>query len=248
MDAFSGLAKYYDAIYYRADIYETEANVIARLIEKHRRSANGKLLDVACGTGTHIKFLLGDYCVFGLDLAEEMLQVARAKHPDVRFYSASMIDFDIPQRFGAIICLYGSIGFVQTVANLQKTLQTFATHLDVGGVLVLVPWSSREEFNEQIVSGRVKTADLHIARMEKVERSTEDRVRITYHFLIGEGTEVKYYTGEHPAIGLFSLSEYRDAIIQAGLEIVEIYRGQEIHMGMAYVCRLQSRRRVCGKS
>ena len=248
MDAFSRLAKYYDAIYYRADVYETESNVVSHLIEKHSRSPNRKLLDVACGTGTHIEFLLRNYHVFGLDLSEEMLQVERAKHPDVCFYNASMTDFNIQQRFGAIICLYGSIGFVQTVENLQKTLKTFAAHLDVGGVLVLVPWSNREEFSEKIVSGRVKTADLHIVRMEKVERSAEDRVRITYHYLIGEGMEVKTYTGEHPAIGLFSLSEYRDAIIQAGLEIVEIYRGQEIHMGMAYVCRLQSRRRVCGKS
>jgi len=100
MDAFSRLARYYDAIYYRADVYETESNVVGRLIEKYRRTANRKLLDVACGTGTHTKFFLGNYHVFGLDLSEEMLQVARAKHPGVCFYNASMTDFYIQHRFG----------------------------------------------------------------------------------------------------------------------------------------------------
>jgi SAM-dependent methyltransferase len=64
---------------------------------------------VACGTGTHIKFFLDKYHVFGLDLADEMLDLARERYPDVHFYNLSMIDFDVDERFGAIVCLFGSI-------------------------------------------------------------------------------------------------------------------------------------------
>ena len=48
---------------------------------------------------------------------------------------------------------------------------------------------------------------------------------------------IHYYTGHHPSIGLFFLDEYEQAIGQAGFDIVELYRGKDIQMGMAYVCR-----------
>jgi SAM-dependent methyltransferase len=234
---FSQLARYYDAIYYRADVYEAESELASRLIQKYRQNENGKLLDVACGTGTHIKFFLGRYHVFGLDLADEMLDLAREQYPNVHFYNLSMIDFDVDERFGAIICLFGSIGFVQTVENLERTLHTFAKHLDPGGVLILVPWSCEEDFTERVVSDRVKHGDVQVARMEKVERTGEGTVSITYHYLIAKGQDINYYTGHHPPIGLFSLGEYERAIRRAGLDVVELYRGKDVQMGMAYVCR-----------
>jgi SAM-dependent methyltransferase len=234
---FSQLARYYDAIYYRADVYEAESELVSRLIQKHRQSQNRKLLDVACGTGTHIKFFLGKYHVFGLDLADEMLDLARERYPDVHFYNLSMIDFDVDERFGAIICLYGSIGFVKTVENLERTLRTFAKHLGPGGVLVLVPWSCQEDFAERVVSDRARRGDVQVARMEKVERTGEGTVSITYHYLIAAGQDISYYTGQHPPVGLFSLGEYERAIRRAGLDVVELYRGKDVQMGMAYVCR-----------
>jgi trans-aconitate methyltransferase len=234
---FSQLSRYYDAIYYKADVYEAEAETVSRLIRKHKRNQNRRLLDVACGTGTHIKFFLGRHQVSGLDLSEEMLDLAREQYPDVDFHNLSMVDFELDERFGSILCLYGSIAFVQTVENLQTTLRTFSNHLDPGGVLVLTPWSSKEEFKEAVVSDRVKRGDIQVARMEKVERSGEGAVRITYHYLIAEGLDVRYYMGQHPPIGLFSLNEYEEAIRRAGLDVVELYRGKEIQMGMAYVCR-----------
>ncbi|MFC1735083.1 class I SAM-dependent DNA methyltransferase [Candidatus Hydrogenedentota bacterium] len=112
MSSFSELAKHYDAIYYKAEVYETESRLVSRLIEKHNLSPNRNMLDVACGTGAHIKFFLGKYQVFGLDLSGDMLAVAREQYPNVDLYNLSMIDFDIDVRFGSIICLYGSIGFV----------------------------------------------------------------------------------------------------------------------------------------
>ena len=237
MSLFSQLAKYYDAMYYRADVYETESESVSRLIQKYKQSPNRKLLDVACGTGAHIKFFLGQYQVFGLDLADDMLDLAREKYPNVAFYNLSMIDFDIDERFGSVICLYGSIGFVQTVKNLERTLRTFFNHMEPGGVLILTPWSSKESFTERVVSDQVRRGDIQIARMEKVKRSGEDTVSITYHYLIAEGQNVSYYTGHHPPIGLFSLDEYEQAIRQAGLDVVELYRGKDIQMGLAYVCR-----------
>ena len=176
MSMFSRLVGYYDAIYYKAETYQRESEVVSGLIRKYKQTQNNRLLDVACGTGTHIKHFLDEYQVSGLDLSTEMLELAGKQYPGIDFFNGSMIDFENTRRFGSIICLYGSIGFVQTVANLIKTMSTFSKHMDKGGMLILTPWSCKEHFTEHVVSDRVRRDGIQIARMEKVERLGEDIV------------------------------------------------------------------------
>lgn len=237
MKLFSNLSSYYDSIYYKSEIYEQEANLISKFVTKYKKNNNNKLLDVACGTGTHIKFFLPKFKVYGLDLSKEMLQVAQKNYPGIQFFNKNMIDFDINIEFGVIICLYGSIGFVQTIDNLFKALKSFENHLVAGGILILVPWSTKEHFKEKIVSDRVKIDNCQIARMEIVQKIKQDKVKITYHYLIGKDNEIKYYTGNHPLIGLFSENGYLEAIKNANFEIVEDYSGKNIQMAKAFVCR-----------
>lgn len=73
--------------------------------------------------------------------------------------------------------------------------------------------------------------------MEIVQKIKQDKVKITYHYLIGKDNEIKYYTGNHPLIGLFSENEYLEAIKNANFEIFEDYSGKNIQMAKAFVCR-----------
>jgi ubiquinone/menaquinone biosynthesis C-methylase UbiE len=237
MDTFSQLAKYYDALYFKEDLYAAESKFVIQLIEKYKLNSNNKVLDIACGTGTHIKFFHPRFQVSGLDLSADMLAIAGKRYPEITFYQSDMTDFSIDERFGVVLCLYGSIGFVRTRLKLQKALRLFSQHLDQGGVLIFTPWSTLEDFRDTLVSDRIVTSDVQIVRMEKVKCKNKNTVAITYHYLIGENGEVRYYKGQHPPLRLFSCEEYEDAIKQAGLEIVEIYRGSKVQMGLAYVCR-----------
>jgi ubiquinone/menaquinone biosynthesis C-methylase UbiE len=237
MDTFDQFAKYYDVMYYKEDIYQEESNFVIQSIRKYKLTENNRLLDIACGTGTHLKFFTPHFKVAGLDLSTEMLATARQRYPGMPFFQSDMTDFNLKEKYGVIVCLYGSIGFVQSVEDLHKALKSFSRHLDEGGVLLLTPWSTLEDFQDVIVSDQVVNPDLQIVRMEKVKRKANNTVDITYHYLIGESGEVNYYSGHHPLIRLFSLQEYEESIKQAGLEIVEVYRGAKVQMGMAYTCR-----------
>lgn len=237
MNAFFDLAEYYDAIYYDADTYEAESRLVSSLIEKHIRTPTRRLLDIACGTGTHIKYFRGRYNVSGLDLSPQMLQIAKEQHPDVHFYNLNLVDFEIDQSFDVLLCLYGSIGFVGSKQNLTLALRTFAKHVAPGGVLVLTPWSNTSDFKERIVSETRRYQGFQVSRMEKISRGANGTVDIEYHYLIGKDLSIEYYTGHHPTIGLFSLEEYQAAIIATGLEILELHRSKEIQMEMAYICR-----------
>ena len=94
---FHESARLYDAIYSFKD-YAAEAGWLRYLLTEHGHPA-GTLLDVACGTGEHLRHLRDHYRVEGLDLDPGMLDVARAKLPGVPFHQGDMRDFDLGRRF-----------------------------------------------------------------------------------------------------------------------------------------------------
>src|SRR5207247_2040583 len=74
LGVFTRSARFYDAIYSFKD-YGKEAARIDALIRERRPNAR-TLLDVACGTGLHLKHLSERYEVEGLDLDPELLKLA----------------------------------------------------------------------------------------------------------------------------------------------------------------------------
>ena len=99
---YKELAKYYDLIYHWKD-YETEANTIKELFKKYKNSDGNKLLDVGCGTGTHLKYFRNDFSCTGIDINNEMVEVAKSKIPDVIFVQGDMVDFNLKTNFDVIL-------------------------------------------------------------------------------------------------------------------------------------------------
>ena len=91
---YRDLAKYYDLIYSGKD-YEKEAFVLKSLFSDHKKSEGRRLLDVGCGTGHHIKHLKDEYSCTGMDISEEILEVARKNVEGVEFIRANMTSFDL---------------------------------------------------------------------------------------------------------------------------------------------------------
>ena len=232
---FAEIAAYYDELYVKPEQYRAEAVRTMALIETYKLSDGNDLLDLACGTGGHIPYWLERYRVTGLDISPEMLAHAIRKFPDIEFHLGDIADFSIDKQFAALVCLYGSIGFVRTPRWLNKALNTFAAHLKPGGVLCLTPWSTQEEFEPNIIVDAVKHPHIRIARMENVKRKSPGLVRIDFYHLIGRDGKVTCHQ-QSIDIGLFSHQQYVDAIVNSGMELMEYYRGPDIRMG-AFIAR-----------
>ncbi len=230
-DTYADFAAYYDDLYVKPERYEREAASAMSLVETYKFSGGNDLLDVACGTGGHIPYWRDHYRVAGLDISPAMLALAAANFPDVEFHLGDMLDFDLGRDFDALMCLYGSIGFVRTPANLNKALAAFARHLKPGGVLCLTPWSTQEDFTPAVVTDVVKHPHVQIARMENVKLKEPGLVEVDFHHLVARDGEVSYHR-QSVEIGLFSERQYRDAISRAGLELMEYCQGGDIRMGV----------------
>ena len=164
---FSKSAKFYNAIYgSMGKDYRAEARKVHQMIRQYKRSSGNALLEVACGTGLHASVLKDFYQVEGLDLDAEMLAVASQNHPDIPLHQADMADFDLGKQFDAITCLFSSIGYVKTTERLEGAIQTMTRHLLPGGVLIVEPWFTPEQWNLGRVSALfVDQPNLKISRM-----------------------------------------------------------------------------------
>lgn len=230
---FKTIATYYDALYVNAKEYSLEAAKVKELLTKHGLHTQDDLLVLACGTGGHIPYFKDNYHVSGLDLSEDMLALARIKFPGLSFHIGNLIDFELEMDFDAIICLYGSIGFVKTVENLRASMERIAAHLRPEGVVLITPWSTVEDFRDIIVVDTADRPDLKIARMEQVCLKEPKIIEVTFHHLLGKNNNVTYHK-QSMEIGLFSRQEYLSAMNDAGLKVIEEYTGTDVRGG-AYI-------------
>ena len=231
---FDRSAFIYDAIYSFKN-YARESSLVDELIRKHSPSVGRSLLDVACGTGEHLRYLRERYEVEGLDLDDAMLDVARRKHPDVRFHHADMADFELGRRYDAVICLFSAVGYLRTVPRLRQAVATMARHLAPGGVLMVEPWLTPQVFKPGRLDGAfVDNPDLKVARFS-VNDVRDGLSVMDFHYLVTTLEQSLSFTERHE-LGLFTHEEYLGAFQACGLEPIhdpEGLTGRGIYLGVS---------------
>jgi SAM-dependent methyltransferase len=230
--AYRNSARVYDALCRHKD-YESASLKLRDIVRRVTPDASS-LLDVACGTGRHLEYLRRDFRVEGLDLSPEMLVVARARCPDVSFHEGSLVDFRLAGRYDAVTCLFGSIGHARTLDGLHRAVASMGRHLKPGGVLVVEPWITPAAFDTgRLVCDTVNDPDLKVVRMYVTEREGDVSI-FDEHYLIATAEGIEHFTERHE-LGLFTDHQYRDAFIQAALELVDA--SLDLFGYGLYVCR-----------
>ena len=218
MTTYAKSARFYDAIYAWKD-YAGETDQLHALIQQYKQSPGANLLDIACGTGGHIPHLCKPYAVQGLDLDENMLAIARERFPDIEFHRDDMADFSLHQTFDVITCLFSAIGYVMTEVRLQQAIQNMANHLVPGGVLIVEPWLSPEEWKPGSLHGlNVEEPNLRISRMNINEVDGNISI-IDFHTMVGTPDGIHTFSERHE-LGLFTTETYLDAFQRAGLDVI----------------------------
>lgn len=217
------VASIYDALYVdgQAKDYAAEADGLTALVRSRAPQA-ASLLDVACGTGAHLVHLRRHFArVAGVELSAPMRGIAVARLPEVPVYAGDIRTFDLGATFDAVVCLFSSIGYVDGVDELRLAVARMAAHLAPGGVLVIEPWFTPEQWREGHVSHTVAHSDGRtIVRMGHSTQA--GRVsRMHNHYLVGEpGVGVRHFRDEH-TMTLFTTHEYEQAVTAAGLTRAE---------------------------
>ena len=218
-------AEYYDAIYEaQGKDYAKESDQIHAVIEKHKHSPGNALLDVGCGTGGHFTFLKNWYQVEGLDIDEHMLGIARKRFPEITFNQGDMAEFGLNKQFDVVTCLFSAIGYTKTPENMRKAVKQMGLHLKPGGVLVVEPWFSPEQWKMGTPHAVfVDKPGLKIASVNISDRKGDVSI-VNFHFLVATQGKVEHFTELHE-LGLFKPEEYLEAFKLADLEVTHDEQG-----------------------
>lgn len=219
----------------RGKNYLTEAEEVARQVRARKPDASS-LLDVACGTGSHLRAFatLFDH-VEGLEVSEPFMRSAKAAVPQAVLHLGDMREFTLGRTFDAISCMFGSIGYLTDIGELTTTLTRFAEHLAPGGVVAVDPWWFMENYADGYVSGSVTEVDgTTISRVShsKLEGTAS---RMDVHYVVADAAAGARHFVENHLITLFTRAQYEKAFAAAGftVEYIEgLHAGRGLFVGV----------------
>lgn len=225
-DLYKKFAGYYDKIYEKVD-YVKEAEFIKWTVKTHKQNDGKKLLDVACGTGTHASILVKDFQVLGVDISENMMEIARKKVPDAQFIHGDMKKLDLREKFDVVTCMFSAIHYNISYMELETTLQNFYNHLNDGGVVIFDFGLNQNNWIEGLVSvDTVVEGDLKIARIcqsnsDIIDSNLESDCFVfnaNFVFLVNENGKVDFDIDQHK-LGIFDMEKTVEIIKKIGFEI-----------------------------
>lgn len=211
------VSEIYDLFYTgRGKSFADEATAIERWVRARDPHASS-VLDVACGTGEHLRCFAGRFPdVAGVELSPAMCAVARRKLPGVPVHIADMRGFDLGRGFDVVCCLTSTLGYMADVDELRRSVAAMAAHLRPGGVLIVDPWWSPGHYRDGYVAqDAVRTSSGGVIRMSRSTRDG-DRVRNEAHYVVSDERGIRHFTHVQ-TLTLFTATEYLAAMRAAGL-------------------------------
>ncbi len=144
--AYADFARFYDLLTENVD-YKSIAGLYTDILR--RRGINqGKILDLACGSGSLSLFLQkAGFEVIGADLSEEMLTAAASKSSLIRWIKTDMTMLPFEDEFEGIICALDSLNHLPDLKAISSALKGVYSSLKKSGVFaadINTPYKHRE--------------------------------------------------------------------------------------------------------
>ena len=138
MSAYTGFAAVYDMFMDNIP-YKEWAGYLAGLLQEYGIS-DGLLLDLGCGTGTLTGYLADKgYDMIGVDVSEEMLQIAMEKQKDehkILYLQQDMCEFELYGTVRAVISICDSLNYLLAEEELVQVFSLVNNYLDPGGIFI----------------------------------------------------------------------------------------------------------------
>ena len=207
----------YDRIY--AHVFQTD--LACRHLVALAERTHAPILDLGIGTGRiALPLRKAGIDVHGIDASDAMINRLRAQPggADVPVWRADMADFDLPDRYGVIVCAVSTLFMLPDRATQIGCLRSAARHLRPGGVLIVeafVPDPVRYDHHGERVEVRHLDDDsLHLVLSQ--HRPRQQTVTVT-HVLAGAGGVRSY-----PVVLSYAWPTELDLMAGlVGLELVE---------------------------
>jgi hypothetical protein len=128
-----------------------------------------------------------------------------------------MAAFELQSQYDVILCLFSSIGYLQTIERVRRALVGFRSHLNPDGIVLIEPWFPPGALVEGRVSVKtVQTPSVSICRMSVPEIS-DGLSYLRFHYLVGRTGTIEHIHETH-TLGLFTTEELLRCFADAKLD------------------------------
>jgi SAM-dependent methyltransferase len=202
-------AEYYD-IFNSKKNYKTEAKFLLDLIAKQFGKCKINILDVGCGTGTHIKYYGKLHNVLGMDINPDMLELAKKKNPGIRFMRGDMRKYKIKRKFDLIISLFSVFGYNLNKMELLMTIRNAYNHLAKGGMLAFDMGLIKDRYPGKSTSTSIDKFNHNGIKLTRIYNSeVHGKIKHFNYVVLSEERGVKdFLYGVHKT-GMFSISDVK---------------------------------------
>lgn len=135
-EIYSGFARVYD-LFMDEIPYKEWFDYLSGLMNREGL-VGGTIVDLACGTGEITRRLYQNgYQVIGVDLSQEMLEIASQKCPaDVLLLHQDMRELELHRKVQGMVCLCDGMNYLLSESDLKKVFQRVAVGLERDGVFI----------------------------------------------------------------------------------------------------------------
>jgi SAM-dependent methyltransferase len=173
-------ADFYDEISSRFDA-KIRADKVLKYVGKYSPKAKN-ILELGTGNGKVLSFFPKKFNLFGLDVEENYLKLAKKKVPSAKLWKSSMHDFKSKEKFDVIFSVFDSINFLKNFDQWKQTFQTVNKDLSDDGLFIFdcyTPQVLKENKNASISFWEEKFGFASNKRVVKTDR-------LIWHFRIFE--------------------------------------------------------------
>ena len=187
--SYSFFANNYDQYMAHVD-YDLWVSRVLRWAKAHSSRPLQKILELACGTANVSSRLVSQgYQVDASDLSANMLSVAAQKPFKPQLYQASLIDPIPGTAYDLIICMFDSINYLLSVAELSTLFANTAKALATEGIFIFdisTRLNSEENFDDICSLTRSEDGMLvHRAWFESLQMQQKSSLRYFHKEIVG---------------------------------------------------------------
>jgi len=167
---YSLLADVYHEMYQHVFDYDVEFTFYDTLLKQQQCR---RILEIGCGSGMLARrFLAAGYDYLGLDLFNEMLEIARRETGSGRFIQGDMRNLSFDHPFDAILITGRSLAYVTENQGIMDTLTGVHRALEDNGLFVFGVFEANgifDNFND--FEQTVRNQDKQIRRISRLKKN-----------------------------------------------------------------------------
>ncbi|VWL85242.1 class I SAM-dependent DNA methyltransferase [Oceanivirga miroungae] len=160
---------------------------------------DGKVLDIGCGTGSLLQYFYNNgYKVVGLDISEDMIEVANKKNDKIRYIVDDITrkDFILDTKYKYVMCNFDTVNYFSSYEDFEAFVKN-VSKIQNNNALLIFDLVSEEIFSEMFYDDVFIDEEENYLAIWQHEKLDENRHEILIDIFYKEDNMYNKYEEKH---------------------------------------------------